>query len=73
MHVNSKMEQQVETLSLQVLSEINLENDDNKMKYFTGLPNFSILKVIYNFVSKGILETPGCPLFDQCLLTLMKL
>ena len=72
-HVNSKMERQVETLSLRVLSESNIENDDNKVKYFTGLPNFSILKVIYNFVSKGILETPGCSLFDQCLLTLMKL
>ena len=39
-HVNSKMERQVETLSLRVSSEGNLENDDNKVKYFTGLPNF---------------------------------
>ena len=48
-------------LSLRVLSEGNL------VKYFTGLPKFLVLKVIYNFVSKEI------PVFDQYLLTLMKL
>ena len=41
------------------------------MKYFTGLP--SVLKVIYNFVSRDVPETSGCPKFDQYLLTLMKL
>lgn len=44
-YVNSKMERQVETLSLRVLSEGNLENTESKVKYFTGLPNFSVLKV----------------------------
>ena len=72
-HVNSKMERQVETLSCRVLSEGNLENDNSTVKYFTGLPSFSVLKVIYNFVSKDVPETSGCPKFDQYLLTLMKL
>ena len=72
-HVNSKMEQQVETLSCRGLSEANLESDNSAVKYFTGLPSFSILKIIYNFVSRGVPETSGCPKFHQYLLTLMKL
>lgn len=39
-HLNSKMEGKVDALSLRVLSERNLDNDDSKVKYFTGLPTF---------------------------------
>ena len=50
-----------------------MKSDNSAVKYFTGLPSFSILKIIYNFVSKDVPETSGCPKFDQYLLTLMKL
>lgn len=57
-------------LSQQVLSEVTLKGNDKKVKFFTGLPSFSVLQAIYNLLAK---ELPDYTLFDQYLLTLMKL
>ena len=45
------------------------------MKFYIGLPSFSILKAIFDLVTKGLPENQflGCNYFDQFLLTLMKL
>ena len=68
-----KVQSQLQLISQQVLNETTLRGDDKKVKYFTGLPSFLVLKSIYNLTSKGISESADCSLFDQYLLTLVKL
>ena len=69
-----KVEGQLQLLLTQrVLSEATLKDDHKKVKYFTGLPSFSVLKSIYNLTVKGLPEPADCSLFDQYLVTLVKL
>ena len=68
-----KVEGQLQVLSQQVLSEMTLKGDHKEVKYFTGLPSFSVLRAIYNLTAKGLSEPIDCSLFDQYLLTLVKL
>ena len=68
-----KLEDQLQVLSQQVISEATLKDNDKKVKYFTGLPSFLVLKAIYNLTAKGLPESADCPLFNQYLLTLVKL
>ena len=55
-----------------------LSDDDKKVKYYTGLPSYSVLKAIFDFVSTD-LELPDHmingkkSLFEQLVLVLMKL
>ena len=56
-----------------MLSEATLKDDHKKVKYFTGLPSFSVLRSIYNLTVKGLPEPADCSLFDQYLVTLLKL
>ena len=39
-----KLEDQLQVLSQQVISEATLKDNDKKVKYFTGLPSFLVLK-----------------------------
>ena len=56
-------------------SEVMMQ-DDKKVKYYTGLPSFSMLKAIYDFIST---DAPTCmvdaklDVFEQLMLVLMKL
>lgn len=68
-----KLESQLQVLSQQVLSEVTLKGNDKKVKFFTGLPSFSVLQAVYNLAAKELPEPADCPLFDQYLLTLVKL
>ena len=68
-----KVQSQLQVLSRQVMNETILRDDDKKVKYFTGLPSFSVLRSIYNLTTKGLSESADCSLFDQYLLTLVKL
>ncbi|XP_065896309.1 THAP domain-containing protein 2-like [Dysidea avara] len=68
-----KLEEKVAALSKQVLSEETMKDDAKKVKYFTGLPNFAVLKAIYNLAAKESPESADCPLFQQYLITLVKL
>lgn len=50
-------------------------DDDNKVKYYTGLTNFAVLKALFDFVEPGITSTHKSALskFQQLVLTLMKM
>ena len=59
----------VDALSKRVLTKKALIEDNKKVKYYTGLPSFSVLDAIYALVTKGLPDSN----FDQFLMTLMKL
>jgi len=58
------------------ITEAVLQNDDKRVKYYTGLPSYEVLKVLFDFVSK---ELPECfsegkkSPFEQFYIVLMKL
>ena len=56
-----------------MLSATTLKGDHKKVKYFTGLPSFSVLNAIYNLTVKTFPEPAYCSLCDQYLLTFLKL
>lgn len=68
-----ELEEKVAALSKQVLNEATIKDDAKKVKYYTGLPNFAVLKAIYNLASKELQESADFPLFQQFLITLVKL
>ena len=57
------------------LSEELLKSDKDAVKFYTGLPSYSRLKVVFEFVSAPFETHPNCvlPLFEQFLMVLMKL
>ena len=57
------------------LTEENLQMDDTKVKFYTSLPSFCILKIIFEFISPYIKEHHRSSLsnFQQFLMVLMKL
>ena len=36
------------------ITEAVLKNDDKRVKYYTGLPSYEVLKIIFDSVSKGL-------------------
>ena len=53
-----------------------LRSDDKKVKYYTGLPSYTILKVVFDFVCEEMPNSiANCKLspFEQFVMTLMKL
>lgn len=62
-------------LNLMTLDEKSFEHSNEKVLYYTGLANYSILKIAFSAVEKYITETSITRLskFQQFLLTLMKL
>jgi len=69
------MHTKVSGLQSRIVSRQNLGDDNKQVKFYTGLPSFTILMAIYNLVIKGLPEShfSGCEMFDQLLVTLMKL
>ena len=57
------------------LSEEELKQNDRKVKYYSGLPSYSILMAIYKFVSPSVVNhgRNTLPKLQQFLMTLMKL
>ena len=58
--------------------ELTLESfqaDDNKVKFYTGLPSFLNMKILFDFIAPSIKEHHHASLsnFQQFLLVLMKL
>ena len=70
-----KLSTKIDALSERIINQLTLENDDKMVKYYTGLPSFSVLKAVFDFVKKGLPENQflGCSHFDQFLLTVVKL
>ncbi len=62
-----------------VLSKEFMESGSSKVpgviKFYTGLPSYSRLKVLFEYVSSGIMESKcsALSLFQQFLVVLMKL
>ena len=57
-------------------SESELKCDEHKVKFFTGLPSFSILMIVYNFVSSHIThgsKAHKLSKFEEFIATVMKL
>ena len=71
-----KLERKGNALLLKTVTRDSLVNDDNKVKYYTGLPSFEALNALIEFVSVGV---PGsvvggpCGFFEQIIMTLMRL
>ena len=57
------------------LTEEELKQNDRKVKYYSGLPSYSILMTIYKFVSPSVVNhgRNTLPKLRQFLMTLMKL
>lgn len=55
------------------LNEMSLQNNDKKVNILTGLPTFSLLMTLFNFVAPFLTQKSGLTLFQQYMLTLIKL
>ena len=69
----NKLEEKVAAVLKQVLNEETMKDDAKKVRYFTGLPNFAVLKAVYNLAAKELTKSSDCSLFQQYLITLVKL
>ena len=72
----NRLDVMVLSLSKQVITEENLVNDDKKVKYYTGLPSYLLLKIVFDFVTVGLPKNysfGACSTFQQFLITMMKL
>ena len=76
--VNTLQKLHQEAKSQLSIKEDVLKNDDKKVKYYTGLPSYALLKVVLDFVCENIpkaIPISNCKLspFEQFVMTLMKL
>ena len=49
------------------------KDNNSKILYYTGLPNWEIFKVVYDFVCPDLFQRSSLTTFQQLLLTLMRL
>ena len=70
-----KLGSKVDSMSSRIVSRQVLENDEKQVKFYTGLPSFAVLKAVFDLAIKGLPASfcTGCDIFDQFLMTLMKL
>ena len=71
-------EELVECAKEKIAKELTLESfqaDDNKVKFYTGLPSFLTMKILFDFVAPNVKKHHRTTLsnFQQFLLVLMKL
>ena len=71
----SRLESMVDALSSRVLNESAITNDERKVHYYTGLSSLTVLRAVFNITAKDlpIDDTQACTLFEQFLITLIKL
>ena len=71
----AKLTSKVDALSNRIVSWQVLENGDKQVKFYPGLPSFAVLKAVFDLVNKGLPASyfMGCDIFDQFLMTLIKL
>ena len=70
-----KLGSKMDALSSRIVSRQVLESDDKQVKFYTGLPSFAVLKAVFDLAIKGLPASfcTGCDIFDQYLMTLIKL
>ena len=70
-----KLSSKIDSMSSRIVSRQVLENDEKQVKFYTGLPSFAALKAVFDLAIKGLPTSfyTGCDIFDQFLMTLMKL
>ena len=56
----------------------NFQDDDKKVKYYTGLPNYSILNALYEYLIEdlklpNVITSAKKSVFEQFVMVLMKL
>ena len=62
--------------SQQGLSRESLCDDDTRVQFYTGLPSYEVLVIVFDFVTVGLPESFGsssCSVFEQFLMVLMRL
>ena len=63
-----------ETAKQETFTEAYFRSDDDKVKFYTGLPGFDILMTTCNFVSPhSTRRSPSLSLFQEFIMVLMKL
>lgn len=72
---NEEIYQLREKVNTLTLNEDSFKNNDEKVKYYTGLPNFALLMTIFNFVAPHVASTHKNVLskFQELLIVLMRL
>ena len=56
-----------------VMKHKSYKDNDSKILYYTGLPNWEIFEVVYDFVCPDLFQRSSLTTFQQLLLTLMHL
>ena len=72
---NAALCKQIASLNQAMITPESLMDNDAKVKYYTGLPSYKILKAIFDFVHpcvKNYSQTV-LPLFNQFLMVLVRL
>ena len=57
----------------QPYDEAIFRNDDECVKFYTGLPNFAVLKTVFDFTAPVIMTSSKLTSFQDFVLLLMKL
>ena len=72
---NSELTKQIAVVKQALITPEALMKDDSKVKYFTGLPSYKILKAVFDFVSPCFktYSRTALPLFNQFLMVLVRL
>ena len=66
----------LEELTKDQLTWQGLENNDNKVLFYTGLPNFAILKIVFEGLPPSFIKSHGnrkLDNFTEFLITIVKL
>lgn len=71
----SRLYAEEEKVSFMTMTENSFRDKDEKVKFFTGLPNFSVLMVVFHFICNTISVTERNILspFQECMIFFMRL
>ena len=72
---NAALQKQITTLKEAMITSESLKHNDVKVKYYTGLPSYGVLKVVFDFVSPCVTNysRTSLPLIDQFIMVLVRL
>jgi len=70
---NAELAEAREKAQMMMFTEESFADDDNKTRFYTGLPTFAILMLVFNFVKDKLPYRSSLTNFQQLLVVLMKL